>query len=77
MHAAARGAAATLAATIGTRPFAAWWFQAVAPSSPLANLFAVPATGFALAPLAGPPPWRPPRSDALAATLGTAVARAL
>lgn len=42
----------TLAATIGTLPAAGWWFQALAPTAPLANLVAVPLTTFVLAPLA-------------------------
>lgn len=37
-----RGLVATTAATLGTLPAAAWWFQAVAPGSPLANLLAIP-----------------------------------
>lgn len=39
---AGRGLVATTAATLGTLPAAAWWFQAVAPGSPLANLLAIP-----------------------------------
>lgn len=42
----------TLAATLGTLPAVGWWFQALAPGAPLANLVAVPLTTFGLAPLA-------------------------
>lgn len=46
------GLAASIAATLGTLPAAAWWFQTLAPTSPLANLVAVPWMAFAVAPLA-------------------------
>jgi competence protein ComEC len=46
------GLVATAAATLGTLPIAAWWFQAFAPSGLLANAFAVPWTTFVLTPLA-------------------------
>jgi len=42
----------SIAATIGTLPPAAWWFQAVAPGSPVANLIAMPWTALVLAPCA-------------------------
>ncbi|MCB9681719.1 MAG: ComEC/Rec2 family competence protein [Alphaproteobacteria bacterium] len=48
----AQGLIATLAATVGTLPAAAWWFQAVAPLGPVANVFAMPYTAFVLVPLA-------------------------
>lgn len=47
-----RGLAASTAATLGTLPAAAWWFQGLAPSSPLANLVAMPWMTFGIAPLA-------------------------
>lgn len=46
------GAWVSIAATIGTLPASAWWFQAVAPLSPLANLAAMPWTALVLAPCA-------------------------
>lgn len=42
IHWVGRSLAATIAATLGTLPVAAWVFQQVAPSAPLANLIAVP-----------------------------------
>lgn len=44
--------AATLAATLGTLPAAAWWFQELPPLSPLANLIAMPITSLVLVPCA-------------------------
>lgn len=60
--------AASSAATIGTLPASAWWFQSLAPLGVLANLFAVPWSTFVLTPcafaallgpeaLAGPAMW--------------------
>lgn len=46
------GLVATTAATLGTLPAAAWWFQAVAPGSPVANLIAIPWMGVAVVPWA-------------------------
>lgn len=43
--------AASVAATVGTLPAAAWWFQEFAPTSPLANLFALPWTSTLVLPL--------------------------
>jgi len=59
---------ASTAATIGTLPASAWWFQSLAPLGVLANLFAVPWSTFVLTPcafaallgpdaLAGPAMW--------------------
>ncbi|MBW2254034.1 MAG: ComEC/Rec2 family competence protein, partial [Deltaproteobacteria bacterium] len=45
-------AAATVGATVGTLPAAAWWFQEVAPLSPVANLFAMPAVALGILPCA-------------------------
>lgn len=44
--------AASGAATIGTLPASAWWFQSLPPLGILANLFAVPWTTFVLTPCA-------------------------
>ncbi|MCB9665990.1 MAG: ComEC/Rec2 family competence protein [Alphaproteobacteria bacterium] len=44
------GLVATCAATVGTLPAAAWWFQSVALWGPLANVLAVPWTALALVP---------------------------
>ncbi len=43
---------ATLAATAGTLPASAWWFQQLPPTSPLANLVAMPMTGWLVVPSA-------------------------
>ncbi|MFH1468688.1 MAG: DNA internalization-related competence protein ComEC/Rec2 [Pseudomonadota bacterium] len=48
----ARGAASTIAATLGTLPAAAWWFQELAPTSVLANLVAIPLVGLVATPCA-------------------------
>lgn len=50
---AAQGTVATIAATLGTLPAAAWWFQSLSLSSPLANLVAIPWMTVAIVPLAG------------------------
>jgi competence protein ComEC len=73
----AGGVAATLAATLGTLPFAAWWFQEVAPLSPLANLGAVPLVGFGVAPMAGLAAVAPQPIAGWAAWAGTGLCRAL
>ncbi len=39
------GLAVSIGAMVGTLPLTAWWFQAVSPLSPLANLVAVPMLG--------------------------------
>ncbi len=44
--------AVTVAATVGTLPAAAWWFQSVAPGSPAANLVAIPLVAFGVVPAA-------------------------
>ncbi len=46
------GLVATTAATLGTLPVSAWWFQTFPPSGLVANAFAVPWTTFVLTPLA-------------------------
>lgn len=48
----AEGLATTLAATAGTLPASAWWFQRLPPLSPLANLLAVPVVGAITTPAA-------------------------
>ena len=48
----ARLLVASTAATLGTLPASAWWFQSIAPLGVLANLFAVPWTTFVLTPCA-------------------------
>ncbi len=45
VRALASSLAATFGATLGTLPVAAWQFQQIAPTSPLANLWAVPLFG--------------------------------
>jgi competence protein ComEC len=47
---AARGAAATIAATLGTLPAAAWWFQELALYAVPANLVALPLVGMVATP---------------------------
>ncbi|MEQ1570668.1 MAG: ComEC/Rec2 family competence protein, partial [Myxococcota bacterium] len=63
---------ATIGATAGTLPVAAWWFQAVPPLGPLANLVAMPTLGLALVPVAGVAAFAPDPLAAAAAHLGTA-----
>ncbi len=46
----ARSSFATLAATLGTLPAAAWWFQELAVSAVVANLLAIPVVGFVATP---------------------------
>lgn len=48
----AKALAVSVAATIGTLPATAWWFQSFPPLGPLANLVAVPWTGVVLMPSA-------------------------
>jgi len=50
---------ATVCSTLGTLPAAAWWFQQVAPLSPLANLIALPLMGFGIVPCAAVACWGP------------------
>ncbi len=47
-----RATSASVAATLGTLPAAAWWFQDLSPVSPLANLLAVPLVGCLATPAA-------------------------
>ncbi len=46
------GLITTAAASLGTLPAVAWWFQALSPTSPLANLFALPWAAFTIVPCA-------------------------
>ena len=46
----AEALATTVGATVGTLPASAWWFQQYAPTSPIANLLAIPWTSFAVIP---------------------------
>ena len=71
------GAIATCAATIGTLPAAAWWFQAVAPWGPVANLLAVPAVGLVLVPCALLSAYAPAPVGAIAEQVGSVGADAL
>jgi ComEC/Rec2-related protein len=48
----ARALATTAGATVGTCPASFWWFQELAPLSPLANLIALPWVSFAVVPFA-------------------------
>jgi competence protein ComEC len=67
----ASGLATTLGATLGTLPVAAWWFQEVAPLSPVANLVAMPVLGVALVPLGAVVCAAPEPLSQLAAWVGT------
>ena len=67
----AQGTVATVSSTLGTLPAAAWWFQQVAPLSPVANLIAMPLMGFGIVPLAGVATFAPAPVDEWAGTVGT------
>lgn len=54
-----RATAATLGATFGTLPAAAWWFQSLPLASPVANLVALPWTAVAVVPPALVAAWGP------------------
>ncbi|MEM6927375.1 MAG: ComEC/Rec2 family competence protein, partial [Myxococcota bacterium] len=66
-----RSVAASVAATVGTLPAAAWWFQQLAPLSPLANLVAVPLVGMVVVPCAALAHLLPELGSTLAARVGT------
>jgi len=74
---AGRSAAASVGATAGTLPAAAWWFQSLAPLSVLANLVAVPGFGFVVVPAAGLAHLLPEPLSGVAATVGTVAVQAL
>ena len=65
------GVSVTVAATLGTLPAAAWWFQDVAPLSPLANLIAMPVMAIVVIPCANLAVWGPELLAEPAAFLGT------
>jgi len=71
------GVAATVGATVGTLPSAAWWFQELAPLSPLANLFALPLTSIVLVPAAAVASFGPEPLAGWADAVGTLGARVL
>jgi len=71
------GVAATVAATAGTLPAAAWWFQELAVLSPLANAVALPLTSVVLVPAAALSTLAPEPVAGWAATVGTWGGRAL
>lgn len=62
--------AASLAASLGTLPAAAWWFQAFGPTSPVANLFAMPWTATVLVPCAFTAAWAPEPVAGVAMAVG-------
>ena len=66
-----QGVGLTLGATVGTLPAAAWWFQDLAPLSPLANLFAMPLMAFVVVPCATVSVWGPAFLEVFASTVGT------
>jgi competence protein ComEC len=68
----AQGGAATVAATIGTLPAAAWWFQELALTAVPANLVALPLIGLVATPGALLSVALPPPLDALAASVACA-----
>ncbi len=72
-----RSVAASTAATLGTLPAAAWWFQQLAPFTVLANLLAVPLVGGIVVPAAGLSMLLPDPLSGLAAGLGTIVVRTI
>lgn len=74
---AGRGLVATGAATLGTLPAAAWWFQSLSVSSPAANLFAVPYMAFAVVPCAALAEWGPAPLDGLGLAAGEVAVRLL
>ncbi len=65
------GMAVTISATLGTLPAAAWWFQDVAPLSPVANLIAMPVMALVVVPCANLAVWGPEWLSGLAALVGT------
>ncbi|MBX2796956.1 MAG: DNA internalization-related competence protein ComEC/Rec2 [Myxococcales bacterium] len=63
--------------TLGTLPAAAWWFQDLAPLSPLANLWALPLMGFGIVPAAAAACFAPAPLDLWAGWLGTTLAQVM
>ncbi|MEN0061675.1 MAG: ComEC/Rec2 family competence protein [Myxococcota bacterium] len=72
-----RSVVASVAATLGTLPAAAWWFQQLAPWSVVANLIAVPVTGLVIVPAAGLAQLLPEPLAGGAAHVGTLATRAV
>jgi len=56
---AVQGLWVTVVATAGTLPASGWWFQAVSPLSPLANLIALPWVAWVVVPMAFAMTWLP------------------
>ena len=67
-----RGMLTSIAATIGTLPASAWWFQQLSPTSPLANLLAMPLASLVLVPSAMLATWAPDPLGPLAIWVGDA-----
>jgi competence protein ComEC len=65
------GTIATAGATVGTLPAAAWWFQTLPPSSPVANLVALPWIAWGVVPFAAFATWLPEPVAKLFGWLGT------
>lgn len=65
------------AATLGTLPAAAWWFQQLSPTSPLANVVAMPWTAILLVPSAMTAVFAPAPIAGWAARAGSASAEGL
>jgi competence protein ComEC len=72
-----KGLAVSVAATIGTLPACAWWFQQLPPLGPVANLLAVPWTGVVVAPASLLAVYGPDALVPWAAAVGEVAARAL
>ena len=72
-----QGVSVTVAATVGTLPAAAWWFQEVAPLAPVANLVAMPVMAFVVVPCAALAVWGPVWAEGFATDLGLVALNAL
>lgn len=71
-----QGLTASTAATLGTLPAAAWWFQSLSITSPLANLLAIPWMTFGVAPCAAAWTLLPEPLSSIAGTVGSVVLQA-
>jgi len=69
--------AVTVGATIGTLPAAAWWFQQLAPWSPVANLYAIPVVAMGIVPCALVAEYAPLWISQPAATMGAGLVEGL
>ncbi|NCG19351.1 MAG: DNA internalization-related competence protein ComEC/Rec2 [Rhodobacterales bacterium] len=67
----------TTGATIGTLPAVAWWFQTLSPTSPIANLLALPWAAFTIVPCAVMALTLPDPFGSWSCTFGTAAVQAL